>query len=98
MRRIATVVLLLFLVLFGAYSALWFFIADRMTDEIAQWAEGERQHRLDVSWDKLRVGGYPLAFRIEASGLRVRDLMPGRPAEARAPQMQARAYPWNFRS
>src|SRR3954451_9624946 len=98
MRRIATVVLLLLLVLFGAYTALWFFIADRMADEIAQWAERERQHKLDVSWDKLRVGGYPFVFRIEASGLRVRDAMPGRAAEARAPLMEASAYPWNFRS
>src|SRR4051812_37134054 len=98
MRRIATVVLLLLLVLFGAYTALWFFIADRMADEIAQWAERERQHKLDVSWDKLRVGGYPLVFRIEASGLRVRDAMPGRAAEARAPLMEASAYPWNFQS
>ena len=98
MRRIATVVLLLLLVLFGGYTALWFFIADRMTDEIAQWAAQERQHRLDVSWETLRVGGYPLQFRIAASGVRVRDLMPGRAAEARAPLLQASAYPWNLRS
>jgi hypothetical protein len=98
MRRIATVVLLLLIVLFGAYTALWFVIADHMADEIAQWAESERQHRLDISWDKLRVGGYPFAFRVEASGLRFRDLMPGRAAEARAPLMRASAHPWNLRS
>src|SRR4051812_32128221 len=98
MRRIATVVLLLLLVLFGAYTALWFFIADRMADEIVQWAERERQHKLDVSWDKLHVGGYPFAFRIQASGLRVRDPGRGRAAEARAPLIEASAYPWNFRS
>jgi hypothetical protein len=98
MRRISTVVLLLLVVLFGAYTALWFVIADRMTDEIAQWAAQERQHKLDVSWETLRVGGYPLAFRIAASELRVRDLMPGRAAEARAPLMQASASPWNLGS
>ena len=37
MRRIATVVLLLFLVLFGAYSALWFFIADRRWGTSSQY-------------------------------------------------------------
>ena len=98
MRRIATIVLLLLLVLFGAYTALWFFIADRMQDEIAQGAERERQNKLDISWERLRVHGYPLAFRIEASGLRLRDLMPKRPAEVRAPLVEARAAPWNFRS
>jgi hypothetical protein len=98
MRRIATVVLLLLFVLFGGYTALWFVIADRMRDEIVQWAAREREHKLDVSWENLRVGGYPLAFRIEAGGLRLRDLMPGRAAEARAPLMQASAHPWNFRS
>jgi hypothetical protein len=98
MRRIATVVLLLLIVLFGAYTALWFVIADRMADEIAQWAASQRQHRLDVSWDTLRVGGYPFSFRVEAGGLRFHDLMPGRDADARAPLMQASAHPWNFRS
>jgi hypothetical protein len=98
MRRIATGVLLLLLVLFAAYTALWFYVANRMTDEIAQWAARERQHRLDVSWDLLRVRGYPLAYRIEANGLHVRDLMPGRAAELLVPQVQASANPWNFRS
>jgi len=97
MRRIATVVLLLLLVLFGAYTALWFVIADRMQDEIAQGAERERQNKLDISWEKLRVHGYPLAFRIEASGLRLRDLMPKRAAEVQAPLVEARAAPWIFR-
>jgi hypothetical protein len=98
MRRIATVVLLLLLVLFGAYTALWFFIANRMTDEIAQWAARERQHKLDVSWKTLDIGGYPLVFRIEATAMQARDLMPGRAASLLVPLMQASAYPWNFRS
>src|SRR3954454_4838461 len=98
MRRIATVVLLLLLVLFGAYTALWFYVANRMSDEIAQWAARERQHRLDVSWETLEVGGYPLEFRVTANGLRVRDLMPGRATELRIPVMQASPHPWNFRS
>ena len=98
MRRIATIIFLLLLVLFGAYTALWFYIAGRMEDEIAQGAERERQNKLDISWKKLRVHGYPLAFRIEASGLLLRDLMPKRAAEVRAPLVEARAAPWNFRS
>ncbi|MGD9616891.1 MAG: DUF2125 domain-containing protein [Alphaproteobacteria bacterium] len=98
MRRIATVVLVLLLVVIGAYTALWFFIAHRMADEIAQWAARERPDRLDVSWDTLRVRGYPLAFRIEASGIRFRDLMPGRAIQARVPLLKATARPWDFRS
>ena len=98
MRRVATVILLLLVVLFGAYTALWFFIADRVADEVAQWAARERQRKLDVSWETLRVRGYPLAYRIEASGLRFRDLVPGRAAEIRVPLLQATARPWNFRS
>src|SRR4051812_41886554 len=98
MRRIATVVLLLLLVLVGAYTALWFFIAHRMIDEIAQWAVREREHKLDVSWKTLGVGGYPLAFRITANGLQLRDLMPGRPTSLQVPLIQASASPWNFQS
>jgi hypothetical protein len=98
MRRIATVVLLLLLILLGAYSALWFVIAGRITDEIGQWAERERQRRFDVSWERLGVFGYPLAFRVTASEVRLRDLVPGRAAELRAPQVEATARPWNFRS
>jgi hypothetical protein len=98
MRRVATVVLLLLFVLFGAYTALWFFIADRVADEIAQWAERERQRKLDVSWEKLGVRGYPLVYRVEASELRLRDLVPGRAVEVRVPLMQASAQPWNFQA
>lgn len=98
MRRIATVVLLLLLVLFGAYTALWFFIANRAADEVARWAARERQRGFDVSWDGLRVHGYPLAHRIEAGGVRFRDLISGRAIEARVPLIHATAFPWNFRS
>src|SRR3954463_6677798 len=98
MRRIATVVLLLLLVLFGAYTALWFYVANRMSGEIAQWAARERQHRLDVSWETLEVGGYSLGFCIAASGLRIRVLIPGRPAELRVKLIQASARPWNLQS
>src|SRR3954447_14714463 len=98
MRRIATVVLLLLLVLFGAYTALWFYIANRMSGEIAQWAARERQHRLDVSWETLEVGGPPVGLPITANGLRIRDLMPGRPAELRMKLIQASARPWNLQS
>src|SRR4051794_12429088 len=98
MRRIATVVLLLLVVLAGAYSALWFVIAGRIESEIAQWAERERQRRLDVAWQRLEVAGFPLAFRVMAREVRLRDLMPGRAAELRAPLIQASAHPWNFRS
>jgi hypothetical protein len=98
MRRVATIVLLLLLLLGGAYTALWFFIADRMADEIAQWAERERSRKLDVAWENLRVGGYPLAFRVQARGLRFRDLVPGRAAELRVPLIEASARPWNFQS
>jgi hypothetical protein len=97
MRRIATVVLLLLVVLLGAYTALWFFIAGRIGDEIAHWAERERQGMLDVSWEGLRVGGYPLEYRVAASGVRLRDPMPGRLIETRVPVIEATARPWNFR-
>lgn len=98
MRRIAILGLILFLVLFGAYTALWFFVAGRMTHEVASWAERERPHKLDVSWEALRVGGYPFAFRIVASEVRLRDLTPGRAAEIRLPTIEASAHPWDLQS
>jgi hypothetical protein len=96
MRRVATIVILLLLVLFGGYTALWFFVADQIEREISRWAEA-RPEKFAVSWDTLGVGGYPLAFRVEAGGLRVRDLTPGRTIEFRAPDLTASAHPWNFR-
>ena len=96
MRRLGIVTLVLLLVLFGFYSAAWFFVADRMTQEISHWAEETRPRSLDASWSGLRVGGYPLAFRVEASEVRLRDLMRGRELELRAPIVSARARPWNF--
>jgi hypothetical protein len=98
MRRVATVVLLLLVVLLGAYTALWFFIAGRIETEIAQWAERERSRGLDVTWNGLRVGGYPLEYRVAAREMRLRDPRPGRAAELRVPLVEASAPPWNFRA
>lgn len=97
MRRLGIVVVVLLLALSGFYSAAWFFVADRMAQEIAHWADSERARNLDLSWARLDIAGYPLAFRIEASEVRLRDRMRGREAELHTPVLSARARPWDFR-
>ena len=96
MRRLGIVVVVLLLVLCGVYTAAWFFVADRIKQEIIRWADGERPRNLDASWATLDIAGFPLAFRIKASEVRLRDRMRGREAELHTPVLSARARPWNF--
>jgi hypothetical protein len=87
----------LLLALFGVYSAYWFVAAGRIADGIGEGAKSLRAQNLDLSWNAIRVGGFPLAFRIELSEahLNVRATTPA--VDVRAPSLSGSARPWNFR-
>ena len=95
MRRFG-IVLLILLLLFGAYTVAWFVVADRIAGSIVQWADDARSRNLDTTWQSLHVAGYPLAYQIELSDARLRDLTSGRALELHAPRLSGNARPWNF--
>jgi hypothetical protein len=95
--RLGLVVAVLLVAIFGAYGAFWFFVAGRLEDGVAQWAQSVRAQNLDLSWRAIRVDGFPLAFRVALSEVRLRDLASTPKGEVDAPLLSGSAAHWNFR-
>jgi hypothetical protein len=95
--RLGLVAAILLLALIGVYGAFWFIAAGRIADGIGEAADSLRAQNLDLSWKAIRVGGFPLAFRIELSGARLEDRATTPPVDVRAPLLSGSARPWNFR-
>src|SRR5437879_6584933 len=95
--RLGLAVTVLLVAIFGAYGAFWFVVAGRLEDGVAQWAQSLRAQNVDLSWGTIRVGGFPLAFRVALSEARLRDLATTPKGEVHAPLLSGSAAPWNFR-
>jgi hypothetical protein len=94
---LAVAIVVLFL-LGGVYTAFWFVVAGRIEDGIGQAGPALRAQNVDLSWQSVHVGGYPLAFRIELGAARLRNAADAKAGEVRLPQLSASAWPWNFRT
>jgi hypothetical protein len=95
--RLGLAAAILLLALFAVYGAYWFVTAGRIADGLGEAAQWLRAQNLDLSWKAVRVGGFPLAFRIELSEAGFSDLATGQPVELRVPLLSGSARPWNFR-
>jgi Uncharacterized protein conserved in bacteria (DUF2125) len=95
--RLGLLAVILLLVAAGAYTVFWFAAARRLEHGVGLWAQSLRQHDLDLSWQKSRVDGFPLVFRLVLSDAQLRDRRPGATGAVRLPLLVARAAPWNFR-
>jgi hypothetical protein len=91
------VAIILLLALGGVYTAFWFIAAGRIEEGVVQGADALRAQNVDATWQGVRVGGYPLAFRVELSDARLRTTGGNVPAELRAPSLFASTRPWNYR-
>lgn len=96
--RLGLAAALVLLAALGAYAAYWRIAAGRLADGVAEWARSLRAQNLDLSWQAIRVGGFPLAFRIELSGARLRNGAAAPAAELRVKRLSGSARPWNFRA
>jgi uncharacterized protein DUF2125 len=97
MRRATIVVLIGILVVgFGAYSAYWWVAAGRIKLAAGDWAQAAHQKQLDVSWQSIRVGGYPFSFRLQLGDAVLTDKAANPPVELRASQISASIWPWDF--
>jgi hypothetical protein len=90
-------VIALLLILAGGYTAFWFIAAGKIEQGLREWVEMARAQKLEISWQRLRVGGFPLAFRVELNDSVLRDEASNPPAEIRMPVLSAGAHPWSFR-
>ena len=81
----------------GAYAAFWFVAASQIEDGVGRWAQSLRPRNLDLSWRAIRVGGFPLAFRVELNEARLRGRAATATTELQVPQLSGSAWPWNLR-
>ena len=80
----------------GAYSVYWWVAAGKIKEAAAAWQQSQRAQKVDATWRALRVAGYPLAFRLEASNFSLKDNASNPPVELAAPTLSASLKPWNF--
>jgi len=95
------VAVLLLVIAIGGYTVFWFIAAGRIADGAGEWAQSLRAQNLDLSWNAIRVRGFPLAFRVELAEARLRPSNPGGAAapaaELRVPLLSGSTRPWGFR-
>lgn len=96
--RFGLAVVALLLVLLGAYSAYWLVVASRITEGVAAWAQTERAEKIDASWEKIGVAGFPFACRVELENAVLRDGRLTPSPELRISALFASARPWDFAS
>src|SRR5271166_54958 len=94
--RLGLVTLAALLVIVGAYSALWFVAASRIKEGVVAWAQSARAERTDVSWHKIRVTGFPIAFRADLVSAVLRDEAVTPSPTLRIPMLSGTARPWDF--
>jgi hypothetical protein len=99
MRRSTRLGLIIFaslLVIWGGYTAFWFLVARRIEAGIADWALLQRADKIDFAWQKMRVSGYPLAFRVDLGSVALRDGAITPSPEFHIPVLAGTARPWDF--
>ncbi|HWD59585.1 MAG TPA: DUF2125 domain-containing protein [Stellaceae bacterium] len=80
----------------GAYSVLWWIAAGKIEKAASAWRENARAQKLDAAWQGLHVAGYPLALRLDLTGVTLKDGASNPPAELQAPALSASVRPWNL--
>ena len=94
--RIPLVVLLVLLVLAGGYAVYWRIVSGQIKQGLVAWQQSEKKDKVDASWQRLRVTGFPFAFRVEITNAIFRDHT-WRPApEVQLAHLSATARPWDF--
>jgi hypothetical protein len=97
MRRLTTIVgLAVLIAAASAYTGFWWVAADKIKAGAIEWAQSVRQQKIDVSWQTIRVAGYPLSFRLELGGVAVHDGAMSPAGDFRAPNVSASIRPWDF--
>jgi hypothetical protein len=80
----------------GVYSVFWWVAAGKIKDTVTAWQATAREQKIDASWQAMRVAGYPFSFRLELSGVALKNEETDPPADLQAPTLTATVYPWNF--
>src|SRR5262245_42752600 len=96
LTRFGLAALALLLVLLGVYTAYWLIIAEQIKSGITAWAQAERADKVDISWERIDVGGFPLACRVSLKTATLLDRRLSPAPELRIPILSSEARPWDF--
>jgi len=80
----------------GGYSAFWWIAAGKIEDAATAWRESAPTQKIDASWQRMRVSGYPLSFKLELDDVMVKDSATTPPTQLRAPMLMATVRPWDL--
>jgi hypothetical protein len=94
--RFGLVIFAALLVVGGGYTAYWFLVARRIEAGVIDWAQSQRADKIDLSWQKLRVSGFPAAFRVDLGSAALRDGAITPSPELHVPVLSGTARPWDF--
>jgi hypothetical protein len=94
--RFGLVLLAALLVVGGGYTGYWFLVAHRIEAGFVDWAVSQRADKIDLSWQKMRVSGYPVAFRVDLDSAALRDGAVTPSPELHIPVLSGTARPWDF--
>ncbi|HZD25805.1 MAG TPA: DUF2125 domain-containing protein [Alphaproteobacteria bacterium] len=80
-----------------AWTGYWFYAAHRVEDGVEAWAAHQRAQGMQVSWEGLKVSGFPFRIRVDVAAPHLAwPREPGAP-EWRSPHFAAIVQPWYFR-
>ncbi len=96
MRRIVWVVGGLAGVIAAAYSVYWYYVASVIRDQMTPWVEARRAQGVDVKWDAVRIGGFPLTIRLSFDKFDAAAVKP-LPYEMSAADIAFWSAPWDLR-
>src|SRR5262249_26237810 len=94
--RLGLAVLAAVLATAAAYTAYWFVAAGQIKEEVGAWAQSVRADKIDASWQKIEVTGFPVAFRVELESAVLRDDALTPSPVFRIPSLAGAARPWGL--
>ena len=94
--RLGLAIIGVLLMIAGGYTSYWFIIAGQIERGVIAWAQSARSDKIEISWQKLRITGFPETFQIELAAANLRDDALTPSPELRIPTVSATARPWDF--
>ncbi|MGH7014741.1 MAG: DUF2125 domain-containing protein [Stellaceae bacterium] len=96
MRRVVWGIGGLVVVAAAAYGVYWYYLASVIHDQMTPWVEARRAQGVDIKWNALRIGGFPLAIRLSFDQFEVAAVKP-MPYQMSAADIAFWSAPWDLR-
>jgi len=96
MRRAVVWIGGLAVLLAAAYTGYWYYVVGVIQKEMGPWTEARRAQGLDIKWQTVDIGGFPLAVRLRFDGFGVAAVKP-MPYQMEAADITFWSAPWDLR-